>query len=47
MRNIIPIKPTHEGRPISGRWVDPEIENQVLLNQAIFSNRTVLYLMIK
>lgn len=35
MRNIFPIKPKHEGRPISGRWVDPEIENQVSFEQAL------------
>ena len=35
MRNFISIKPKHEGRPISGRWVDPEIENQVSFEQAL------------
>ena len=35
MRNIIPIKPKHDRKPISGRWVDPEIENQVSFEQAL------------
>jgi len=35
MGNIKLIKPRYNGKPISGRWADPDIENQVSYEQAL------------